>query len=142
MFSKWGLDMRYRRFPPWFRPASFFLVAAISTAAYLVVSRLGGFLGFALDDAWIHQTYARNLAQGFQFAFVPGQPSAGSTSPLWTLLVAVGYLIHVPYLAWTFHMRCPPNLLVDNSAGGCGDGMALAPTEWGRALMDRFAVAW
>ncbi len=94
--------MLSRRFPPWFRTASFLLVAAASTAAYLVVSRLGGFLGFALDDAWIHQTYARNLAQGLQFAFVPGQPSAGSTSPLWTLLVAVGYLIHAPYLAWTY----------------------------------------
>ena len=94
--------MQSRRFRPWFRPASFFLLAAVSTAAYLIVSRLGGFLGFALDDAWIHQTYARNLAQGLQFAFVPGQPSAGSTSPLWTLLVAVGYLIHAPYLAWTY----------------------------------------
>jgi hypothetical protein len=94
--------MRSRPFPVWFQTASFFLIAAISAASYLVVSRLGGFLGFALDDAWIHQTYARNLALVGQFAFVPGQASAGSTSPLWTLLLAVGYFVHAPYLAWAY----------------------------------------
>jgi len=48
----------------------------------------------------------------------------------------------VPYLAWTFHMRCPPNLIVDNSAGGCGGGMTLTPTSWGNALKSRLATAW
>ena len=94
--------MRSRGLPAWFQPLSFFLVAAASAAGYLAASRLGGFLGFALDDAWIHQTYARNLAQGLGFAFVPGQPSAGSTSPLWTLMLSVGYFMHVPYLAWAY----------------------------------------
>jgi endoglucanase len=45
----------------------------------------------------------------------------------------------IPWLAWTFHMRCPPNLLVDNSGGGCGSGMDLAPTEWGTLIKDRLA---
>ena len=45
----------------------------------------------------------------------------------------------VPYLAWTFHMRCPPNLLVDNSNNGCGDGMKLEPTPWGQQLKDQLA---
>ncbi len=62
----------------------------------------GGGLGFPLDDAWIHQTYARNLARYGRFEFVPGIPSAGSTSPLWTLLLAFGYLLHIPYLLWTY----------------------------------------
>jgi len=48
----------------------------------------------------------------------------------------------VPYLAWTFHMRCPPNLIVDNSAGGCGVGMTLTPTSWGSALKARLAQPW
>lgn len=49
----------------------------------------------------------------------------------------------VPYLAWTFHMRCPPNLLVDYSEGGCGEDMTLEPTsDWGQAIMDRLAVPW
>jgi hypothetical protein len=42
--------------------------------------------------------------------------------------------LNIPYLAWTFHMRCPPNLLVDNSGGKCGVDMELIPTEWGKLL--------
>ncbi|MFH2010825.1 MAG: cellulase family glycosylhydrolase [bacterium] len=48
--------------------------------------------------------------------------------------------LQVPHLAWTFHMRCPPNLLVENSGGGCGVDMALEPTEWGQLLMDHLAT--
>jgi endoglucanase len=44
--------------------------------------------------------------------------------------------LQVPYLAWTFHMRCPPNLLEDQSGGGCGVGMPLRPTAWGTLLRD------
>jgi hypothetical protein len=61
-----------------------------------------GKVGFPLDDAWIHQTYARNLARAGRFEYVPGLPSAGSTSPLWTLLLALGYLLNIPYLLWTY----------------------------------------
>ncbi|MDD5370229.1 MAG: hypothetical protein PHQ40_14195 [Anaerolineaceae bacterium] len=54
-----------------------------------------------MDDAWIHQTYARNLAIHGQWAYIPGEPSGGSTSPLWTSLLAIGYLLRLsPYL-WT-----------------------------------------
>lgn len=45
--------------------------------------------------------------------------------------------LQVPYLAWTFHQRCPPNLLVENSGGGCGVDMALEPTSWGQLLQNR-----
>lgn len=48
----------------------------------------GGILGVPLDDAWIHYQYARNLSQGNGFSYVPGAPTAGSTSPAWTLLLA------------------------------------------------------
>jgi len=44
--------------------------------------------GVPLDDAWIHFQFARNLARGEGFSFNPGQPTAGSTAPLWTLLLA------------------------------------------------------
>jgi hypothetical protein len=49
---------------------------------------INGYNGFPLDDAWIHQTYARNLAETGQWAYLPGEVSGGSTSPLWTLLLA------------------------------------------------------
>jgi len=58
--------------------------------------------GFPLDDAWIHQVFARNLATRGEFAFFPGQPSAGSTSPLWTFLLSLGYVVHLDFRAWTY----------------------------------------
>jgi hypothetical protein len=71
-------------------------------AGYLFYSsRLAG-PGFPLDDAWIHQTYARNLALTRIWAFSPGQPSAGSTSPLWTALISMGYSLHIEPLVWTY----------------------------------------
>jgi hypothetical protein len=80
----------------------FALIADSGVAAYVGVSALGNRAGFPLDDAWIHQTYARNFATTGQFAFVPGQPSAGSTSPLWTLLLAIGYGLSIDYRLWTY----------------------------------------
>ncbi len=80
----------------------FAALAALSVAAYVGLSALGGHVGFPLDDAWIHQTYARNLAESGLLAYVPGQPSAGSTAPLWTLLIAAGYRLNVDYRLWTY----------------------------------------
>ncbi|MBE2268505.1 MAG: hypothetical protein IAE80_09775, partial [Anaerolinea sp.] len=64
------------------------LIAAFALTALYALSAGGN---FSLDDSWIHQTYARNLAQTGQWAFVPGVPSAASTSPLYTVALAVGY---------------------------------------------------
>lgn len=80
----------------------YLLLAALSLALYLTSSVAGGFLGFPLDDAWIHQTYARNLGLTGQMAFIPGQPSAGSTSPLWSALLALGYFLRIDYRLWTY----------------------------------------
>jgi len=78
-------------------------LAALVGGLYLLVAALGyGVTGFPLDDAWIHQTYARNLATTGQWAFIPGQTSAGSTSPLWSLLLSLGYWLGTPYRAWTY----------------------------------------
>ncbi|NPV57042.1 MAG: hypothetical protein HPY76_10295 [Anaerolineae bacterium] len=57
--------------------------------------------GFPLDDAWIHQTYARNLVAMGDFYYREGVVSAGSTAPLWTFLLAIGYLIKQPFI-WTY----------------------------------------
>ena len=45
-------------------------------------------LGVPLDDAWIHYQFARTLAQGDGFSYNPGEPTPGSTAPLWTLMLA------------------------------------------------------
>ena len=47
----------------------------------------------------------------------------------------------VPHLAWTFHQRCPPNL-IEETAPGCGINMPLRPTTWGTAFKNGLAVPW
>lgn len=78
------------------------LLAALALGVYIALSASHSGLGFPLDDAWIHQTYARNLALGGEWAFNPGEPSAGATSPLWVLLLAPGYWIGAAPFVWTF----------------------------------------
>ncbi len=96
--------------PDWLKMATarralplWLLLATLAGGVYLLVAALGyGVTGFPLDDAWIHQTYARNLAATGQWAFVPGQTSAGSTAPLWSLLLSLGYWLGLPYRAWSY----------------------------------------
>jgi hypothetical protein len=82
------------------------LILALATlliaAIYLLTSRAMHAVGFPLDDSWIHQTYARNLAQNGEWAFRPGIPSAGSTAPLWSALLAIGFLFNLAPYIWTF----------------------------------------
>jgi len=67
------------------------LAAALPLALLLLRERvIAGAAGLPLDDAWIHLHFARNLAEGAGFAYNPGVPVAGSTAPLWTLLLAAG----------------------------------------------------
>ncbi len=75
-----------------------FLIAALLSVLLYVRAADGG---FPLDDSWIHQVYGRNLAQTGQWAFVPGVPSAASTSPLYTVLLSIGYRLNVPFQLWT-----------------------------------------
>lgn len=67
---------------------------------FVAFAALTGKTGFPLDDAWIHQTYARNLVGSGRWEYTPGSVSAGSTSPLWTLMLTIGYLLKLPYLFW------------------------------------------
>lgn len=78
------------------------LASVISVAVYLAASGLYYGLGFPLDDSWIHLTYARNLAVYGEWAFQPGKLSAGSTAPLWTALLSIGFLIELAPYAWTY----------------------------------------
>jgi hypothetical protein len=44
--------------------------------------------GYVTDDTYIHLVYARHLLLGDGWVFNLGEPSYGSTSPLWVLLLA------------------------------------------------------
>jgi hypothetical protein len=83
-----------------------FIAGAVLLIAfiYLLASQISYAIGFPLDDSWIHQTYARNLAFRGEWAFRPGIPSAGSTSPLWSALLAIGFLLHLSPFIWTFFL--------------------------------------
>lgn len=64
------------------------LVGAVSAALLLAA---GGELGareFPVDDAWIHQVYARSLLRDGSLSYNPGTPEAGFSSLLW-LVVSV-----------------------------------------------------
>ena len=88
------------------RPQTRFLIylvlAALSLGIYQLASARYLRPGFPLDDAWIHQTYARNLALNGEWAFLPGEPSAGSTAPLWSAMLAAGYLFRLSPLTWNY----------------------------------------
>lgn len=76
-------------------------VIVVAGALYysLVASRVTA-PGFPLDDSWIHLQFARNVAAGHGVSFNPGVWSSGSTSPLWTLLLAItGMLPASPVVA-------------------------------------------
>ncbi|MBI4012839.1 MAG: hypothetical protein HY359_11045 [Candidatus Rokubacteria bacterium] len=78
------------------------LVLAVGGAvlAFFVAAelRIAGEIGLPLDDSWIHLRFADNLAAGRGFAINPGAPVAGSTAPLWTLLLALAIALGLPGL--------------------------------------------
>jgi hypothetical protein len=71
------------------------VAAALLPLALFVVRerQIAGAPGFPLDDAWIHLHFARNLAAGAGFSYNPGTPIAGSTAPLWTLVLGAAAVV-------------------------------------------------
>lgn len=71
-------------------------LACIAGAAFWLpaagVSR--GWFPAPLDDVYIHFDFARSLARGHPFEWVPGQGySSGETSPLYAVVLALGWLV-------------------------------------------------
>lgn len=67
---------------------------AVVAAALLAVAWFGAVVGHALwrqvvGDSAIHLVYARNAAAGHWFQYNVGEASTGSSSPLWTALLAL-----------------------------------------------------
>ena len=53
-----------------------------------------GFWGFPLDDPWIHLTFAKNLIDYGSFSYFKNEiVTSGSTSPIYTLLLAALFLL-------------------------------------------------
>jgi hypothetical protein len=79
------------------------LLAALALAGFVAwgAAHNGG-AGFPLDDAWIHQAYARTLVTNGEWGLAPGQPSAGATSVLWVLLLAPGAVFGLAPFTWVW----------------------------------------
>lgn len=53
------------------------------------------YFGFPLDDPWIHLTFAKNLVNYHSFSYYKNEiVTAGSTSPLYTLILSVLYIVN------------------------------------------------
>jgi hypothetical protein len=83
------------------RLSVFYALSLLLVSGYLIYSRFYYGNGFPLDDAWIHQTYARNFAETGQWFFQSREASGGSTAPLWTFMLTAGYLLSIPPLIWS-----------------------------------------
>ena len=129
----------------------------IVCVALLVVGffRYQGGPGYPLDDTWIHLAFARNLAAGDGFAVNPGVPTPGATSPLWVLLLSLGFLCGAGAEPWPWILAgvilavcglCAAGLCRDLQTnrresryvliGSCCCGLAtvvLAPLVWSAA---------
>ena len=82
-----------------------FIIVFINQSLWIFLSYKNYRIGFPLDDAWIHQTYARNFVENFRWEYSSGIISGGSTSPLWTVLLMPGYFIkEYFYLIWTLFL--------------------------------------
>ena len=64
------------------------LFLALLTATICGVLMWNTFYG----DPSIYLTVAHNMASGYLFSFNPGEFSSGSTSPLWALLLSLGFI--------------------------------------------------
>jgi len=64
------------------------LVGTVSAALLLAAGAELGAREFPVDDAWIHQVYARSLLRDGSLSYNPGTPEAGFSSLLW-LVVSV-----------------------------------------------------
>ncbi len=120
--------------------------ALLPLSLYLVRERfIAGGPGLPLDDSWIHLHFARNLAEGAGFSYNPGVPVAGSTAPLWTLLLAAGVAIGGANLAVarTLGIACAlaAALATRRLARALGAGPASALTA-GVALVWTGPIAW
>jgi arabinofuranosyltransferase len=78
-----------------------YAVALVAVLGYWTAAWVLGVEGaLPLDDSYIHGHFARQLAAGHGLTYNPGEWVAGSTSPLWTALLALaGESLWV--LAWS-----------------------------------------
>lgn len=118
--------------------------------SYFVANPLSG-------DNIAYEVHPYNAATDFDALLVqPGRtlpiiigeygPAGSMTDADIRTLWTVAQTHEIPYIAWNFHQRCPPNLLQDTAADGCGlsaaSGYNFPRTAWGDLLFAHLATPW
>ena len=57
---------------------------------------------YAIDDAWITYRYAEHIGSGQGFVYNPGERVLGTSTPLYTLLLAAAHLVGIPVPIFSF----------------------------------------
>ncbi|GAB6040503.1 hypothetical protein [Endothiovibrio diazotrophicus] len=89
------------------------LLIALAQLGWLLSDRGGAvWIGFPIDDAWIHLDYVRGLLRDGLPTYNPGVPEAGFSSPLWLFAVMPFHLagealglppaVGVKFASWLF----------------------------------------
>lgn len=123
--------------------------AAVIGVIAPIVGALTALLAFAqartgalADDALITARYAVNIAHGYGWVWNPGTaPTDGTTAPLWTLMLALTQLVHLPLV--------PAALALDSLLYGCMTALLCAlvyriagPLAAGAAAVLFAGMAW
>ncbi len=72
------------------------VIIALGISTYYVINQYikNGFFSFPLDDPWIHLQFAKNLIEYGAYSYFKDQViTSGSTSPLYTFLAALFFLV-------------------------------------------------
>ena len=71
------------------------IAGSIAAAAVFLVA-FGRLWGYVLDDTYISLRYAQNLAQGHGLVYNPGERVEGYSNFLWTVFLALPFVLHLP----------------------------------------------
>lgn len=116
------------------------VIVCLTLLVYAGFQRLTlGTLGFPLDDSWIYQQFARNLAQYGTFTYNPGVPASGATSVLWVPVLALAYALGVDPIIWTY--ACGAIALFGLALASYWTSLAVFPGRRGVALVTAVVVA-
>lgn len=96
--SAGGLVDILHRLGPWAAP-TIYLAGCV-----LLIAAMGAPFTFPLDDSYIHLALARTLATSGVWGVLPSEPAAASSSPLWSALLAAGYVIAPHWLRDRFEL--------------------------------------
>lgn len=71
------------------------ILYSVLTISYILSEFIitGNQFGVPLDDTWIHFRFAENFAHGHFFEYNIGEPTPGTTSPFWVIILSIPFLI-------------------------------------------------